>query len=147
MRQYISSRRNVRGRLLWTAIGLTIWLDMVVVLILWLPPAVVGRFEALATLIVLSSYVLMLVRWIAVLSLAIQAVRARRRAALPLQIAFVVVGQAILGVLSLVGWLMIVVSTTRSDHVIGFVLHALLPTVVVFALARSVIRNALARPA
>ena len=143
MRQYISSRRNMRQKLLWTAIGLTIWFDLAAALILWLPPAVVARFESPATVVALSSYVLMPIRWTIVLSLAIQAVRARRRAMLALRIAFVVVGLSFLGVLSLVGWLMIGVSATRSDHVIGVVLHTVLPTVVVFGLARSMSRSGL----
>ena len=133
----------MRQKLLWTAIGLTIWFDLAAALILWLPPAVVARFESPATVVALSSYVLMPIRWTIVLSLAIQAVRARRRAMLALRIAFVVVGLSFLGVLSLVGWLMIGVSATRSDHVIGVVLHTVLPTVVVFGLARSMSRSGL----
>ena len=133
----------MRQKLLWTAIGLTIWFDLAAALILWLPPAVVARFESPATVVALSSYVLMPIRWTIVLSLAIQAVRARRRAMLALRIAFVVVGLSFLGVLSLVGWLMIGVSATRSDHVIGVVLHTVLPTVVVLGLARSMSRSGL----
>jgi hypothetical protein len=126
------------------AIALTIWIDAVAALVLsvhhteeWL--------EVPLTLVVLSHYVWMPLRWALVLTLLIRTVRAnplRRLARAPIaQITLAIVLHVVLGFLSLIGWLMIVINTRTDEHVIGLVLHVAVPTAVVGIVARRTLRH------
>jgi hypothetical protein len=61
--------------------------------------------------------------------------------AFALQAVFVVIAHTMMGLLSLVGWLAWMVSSDTGSHVLGFLFHIALPTLIVFGLARSAARD------
>jgi hypothetical protein len=123
------------------AIGLTIWFDTISVLSLFVSRlAAPDAFELAAIFIMQTYYLLMLLRWALVLTLLIRAVRARPLRWLPRAppVQVIVVGalQLLLGILSLIGFLALWVNTRTEEQVLGFVLHVVIPTIVVGWLAR-----------
>jgi hypothetical protein len=123
------------------AVGLTIWLTLISGL--WLSVLQYHNPERLdmpLTFIGMSAYPLMALRWGLVLTLLIRRVKRQPLRLLPrvaaVQVTFVAVMQAVLGVLSLVGFLMIWINTLAVEHVIGVVLHLAIPAVLVLFLAR-----------
>ena len=127
------------------AVGLTIWFDVVDLLARFLPPTFADGYDGPIALVMLSFYPLMALRWGFVLTLLVRNIRVRPFRLLPsvfpLQLTVVVIGHALLGVLSVVGWLAWMISTDAGSHVLGFFFHIALPTLIVFALARSVSRQ------
>ena len=128
------------------AVALTILIDAVDIGMRFVPPWFGDGFDAVIGLLVLSFYPLMALRWTLVLLLMLRKVRVRPFRLLPsafaLQAVVVVAGQTVLGVLSLLGWLAWAISSDTGSHVVGFVFHIALPTMIVFGLARSVSRRA-----
>jgi hypothetical protein len=123
------------------AIGITAWLIFIsavwlTILPYWNHPAL----ELPLTAAILSAYVLMLVRWGLILWLLLRSVRARPLRLVPrsfiAQAAFVAAVHTVMGVLSLIGFLMIWVNTAAGEHAIGVVLHLVLPSGVVMFVGR-----------
>lgn len=130
-----------RHMTIWRAVaGLTVWLTLISVLWLTvfqhLAPA---SLEMPLAVIVLTAYPLMALRWGLVLTLLIRSVRARPLMLLPkwpvVQVSFVVVMQTVLGLLSLMGFLMIWINTLTAEHVMGVVLHLVIPAAAILSLS------------
>jgi len=127
------------------AVVLTIAFDVVDLLARFLPPTFADGYDEPIALVMLSFYPLMAVRWTLVLILLLRKVRVRPFRVLPsafaLQAVFVVIAHTMMGLLSLVGWLAWMVSSDTGSHVLGFLFHIALPTLIVFGLARSAARD------
>jgi len=124
-------------------VGLTIWFTAIDVLVLTLPGSHLDQFqmfEAIAIIVEYLFFILMPLRWVLILTILIREVRARPLRGLPrtplVQIPLVTVLQALLGVLSLVGWLAMLTTNTRSDRILGVVVHTLFPALMVVFLVR-----------
>jgi hypothetical protein len=127
-------------------IGLTIWIDAVATVVLLVPQSVNAPFwlEIPMMVIVLSHYVWMSLRWSLVLTLMIRNARTRRLrtgARAMIRLAFAGAGHVVLGLLSLMGWLLLLINTRRGEPAMGFVLHAVVPSLVVAVVARGVTRS------
>jgi hypothetical protein len=128
-------------------VGLTIWIDAVATLVLLIPQSGVapGWLDIPMMFVVLSHYIWMSLRWSLALTLLIREARASRLrtgSSAPLvRLALTIPGHAVLGVLSLIGWLSLLINTLVGERVLGYVLHVALPTFVVVWLARSARRQ------
>src|SRR5262245_20079614 len=97
--------------------------------------------------IVLSHYVWMSLRWSLVLTLMIRNARARRLrtgARAMTRLVFAGAGHVVLGLMSLMGWLLLLFNTRRGEPVMGFVLHAVVPSLVVGVVVRGLARSRVA---
>ena len=127
-------------------IGLTIWIDAVATLVLLVPESVQAPswLEIPMMVIVFSHYVWMSLRWSLVLTLMIRNARTRRLrtgARAMIRLALAGAGHVVLGLLSLMGWLLLLVHTQRAEPVMGFVLHAVVPSLVVAGVVRGATRS------
>ena len=137
-------------------VGLTIWFSAssVLVLTLMLSRVELPEVFVLLPVLIATTYFLLPVRWALVLALLIKTVRAQPFARLPrapaIQVAFVVLVQLVLGIMSVIGFILLWTETTKiGDRVAGFVFHTCVPLVMVVFLARRAKRVApsLAPPA
>jgi hypothetical protein len=126
------------------AVGLTIWIDAVALFILF-APRTPDWLDLPVTFVAMSHYLWMLMRWILVLTLLVRRARANRlrtaRRAPMLRLTFATIGHALLGFLSLMGWLMIAINTRTIERVMGLVFHVAVPTLVVGLLARGIVQQ------
>jgi hypothetical protein len=130
------------------AVGLTVWFTLLSTLVLFRVP-VTDTF-GLLTVAVVYSFFLLPVRWALILALLIQSVRAQPLSHLPhalwLQVSIITIVQIVLGLLSFVGWweLWNDSGTSRiGDRILGYVFHAIVPTIMIALLvrrARSLVR-------
>ena len=58
-----------------------------------------------------------------------------------IRLAFAGAGHVVLGLLSRMGWLLLLVHTQRAEPVMGFVLHAVVPSLVVAVVVRGATRS------
>ena len=125
------------------AVGLTIWFSATTTLILILMLSRVELPDVFVMLPVLASvsWWFLPFRWALILALLIKTVRQQPFARLPraprIQIAFVVVVQLLLGLLSVIGLILVWTDTSKiGDRIAGFVFHACVPLLMVWFLAR-----------
>jgi hypothetical protein len=135
------------------AAGLTIWFSAssALLLILMLSRVKLPDSVVLLPVLVSATYFLLPVRWVLILVILINSVRAKPLKRLPrapgIQVAFVVLVQLVLGIMSIIGLILLWTDTPKiGDRVAGFVFHACVPVVMVLFLARRANTVALGSP-